>query len=93
LKRNHVAGRVPGLAPFLPGSELQHKGRSPSIEALYAVLRDVTGDMTPTLTDTSGAWWKDMSKQHGSIEVTVPMPSVVDDDETDDDLDFQVRRE
>ena len=91
LKRNHVAGRVPGLAPFKPGSELQQNGISSSTEALYAVLRDVPGETAPSLTNTSHTWWQDMPKQQGDIEVSVPMPSVLEDDETDDDLDFQVR--
>ncbi|KAG9957267.1 XLF-domain-containing protein, partial [Aureobasidium melanogenum] len=89
LKRNHVANRVPGLAPFQPGSELQHSGDIPSTETLYAVLRDVPGDMAPNITNTSDAWWQTMPNQQESIEVSVPMPSVLDDDETDDDLDFQ----
>ena len=91
LKRNHLASRVPGLAPFKPGSELQHNGASPSTETLYAVLRDVPGDMAPSLADTSSTWWQDMPEQQGDIEISVPMPSVLEDDETDDDLDFQVR--
>ncbi|KAH0259746.1 XLF-domain-containing protein, partial [Aureobasidium melanogenum] len=89
LKRNHVANRVPGLAPFQPGSELQHSGDIPSTETLYAVLRDVPGDMAPNITNTSDAWWQTMPNQQESIEVSVPIPSVLDDDETDDDLDFQ----
>ncbi|KAG9636436.1 XLF-domain-containing protein, partial [Aureobasidium melanogenum] len=91
LKRNHVANRVPGLAPFQPGSELQHSGDIPSTETLYAVLRDVPGDMAPNITNTSDAWWQTMPNQQESIEVSVPMPSVLDDDETDDDLDFQTQ--
>ncbi|KAH0001828.1 XLF-domain-containing protein, partial [Aureobasidium melanogenum] len=89
LKRNHVANRVPGLAPFQPGSELQHSGDVPSTETLYAVLRDVPGDMAPSITNTYDAWWQNMPNQQESIEISVPMPSVLDDDETDDDLDFQ----
>ncbi|KAH0403814.1 XLF-domain-containing protein, partial [Aureobasidium melanogenum] len=91
LKRNHVASRVPGLAPFQPGSELQHSGDTPSTETLYAVLRDVPSDMAPSITNTSDAWWQNMPNQQESIEVSVPMPSVLDDDETDDDLDFQTQ--
>ncbi|KAG9673602.1 XLF-domain-containing protein, partial [Aureobasidium melanogenum] len=89
LKRSHVANRVPGLAPFQPGSELQYSGDVPSTEALYAVLRDVPGDMAPSITNTYDAWWQNMPNQQESIEVSVPMPSILDDDETDDDLDFQ----
>jgi hypothetical protein len=92
LKRNHVASRVPGLAPFQPGSELHHNGETPSTDTLYAVLREVHGDMAPSLTDTSNAWWQDLPEQQGSIVLSVPMPSAVEDDETDDDLDFQVRK-
>jgi hypothetical protein len=92
LKRNHVASRVPGLAPFLPGSELHHNGEIPSTETLYAVLREVHGDMAPSLTDTSNIWWQDMPEQQGSMVLSVPIPSAVEDDETDDDLDFQVRK-
>ncbi|KAK6003797.1 hypothetical protein QM012_009568 [Aureobasidium pullulans] len=89
LKRNQVANRVPGLAPFQPGSELQHNGATPSTETLYAVLRDVPSDTAASMTNTYEAWWQNMPNQQESIEVSVPMPSVPDDDETDDDLDFQ----
>lgn len=93
LKRNHVATRVPGLAPFQPGSELQHSGGTPSSDSLYSVLRDASADVAPILTEpSSGQWWQDMAKQQASIAVNVPMPTDMDDDETDDDLDgFQVR--
>lgn len=91
LKRNHVANRVSGLAPFQPGSELQHSGDAPSTETLYAVLRDVPGDISPSIANTYDAWWQNMPSQQESIEVSVPMPSALDDVETDDDLDFQVR--
>ncbi|KAH0369322.1 XLF-domain-containing protein, partial [Aureobasidium melanogenum] len=91
LKRNHVANRVPGLAPFQPGSELQHSGNAPSTETLYAVLRDVPGDVAPSIANTYDAWWQNMPSQQESIEVSVPMPSALDDDETDDDLDFQTQ--
>ncbi|KEQ65752.1 XLF-domain-containing protein [Aureobasidium melanogenum CBS 110374] len=91
LKRNHVANRVPGLAPFQPGSELQHSGDAPSTETLYAVLRDVPGDISPSIANTYDAWWRNMPSQQESIEVSVPMPSALDDVETDDDLDFQTQ--
>ncbi|KAI5235498.1 XLF-domain-containing protein [Aureobasidium subglaciale] len=90
LKRHHVASRVPGLAPFQPGSELLHSGPSPTAESLYAVLRDVSGRVIPGLAKApSETWWQDMTKQQGSIAVNVPMPDNLLDDETDDDLDFQ----
>ncbi|KAG9946778.1 XLF-domain-containing protein, partial [Aureobasidium melanogenum] len=91
LKRNHVANRVSGLAPFQPGSELQHSGDAPSTETLYAVLRDVPGDISPSIANTYDAWWQNMPSQQESIEVSVPMPSALDDVETDDDLDFQTQ--
>ncbi|KAI5199305.1 XLF-domain-containing protein [Aureobasidium subglaciale] len=92
LKRHHVASRVPGLAPFQPGSELQHSGPSPIVESLYAVLRDVSGHVIPALAKApSDRWWQDMTKQQGSIAVNVPMPTDLVDDETDDDLDFQTQ--
>ncbi|CAD0031300.1 unnamed protein product, partial [Aureobasidium pullulans] len=93
LKRNHVATRVPGLAPFQPGSELQHSGGTPSSDSLYSVLRDASADVAPILTEpSSGQWWQDMAKQQASIAVNVPMPTDMDDDETDDDLDgFQTQ--
>ncbi|KAI4724463.1 XLF-domain-containing protein [Aureobasidium sp. EXF-10728] len=91
LKRNHVASRVPGLAPFQPGSELQHSGGLPSTETLYAVLRDVPSNTALSLTNSSNTWWQDMPTQQESIQVSVLMPSALDDDETDDDLDFQTQ--
>lgn len=91
LKRNQVARHLPEIAPFQPGSELQHSGGIPPIDALYGVLRDVSSDKAWVLAEPSeDAWWQDITKQQGSITVNPAMTADLDDDETDDDLDFQV---
>jgi hypothetical protein len=92
LKRSQVAKHVPGLAPFQPGSELQHSGGAPSTESLYGILRETSSDAIRTSTGPlNSAWWHDMAEWQASASVSVAMPMDIDGDETDDDLDFQVR--
>ena len=91
LKRSQVARHVRGLAPFQLGCDKQHTVGIPSVDDLYGVLQSINDDkMKGLLRPPSDTWWYDLSNQQKDAEIGTNIAAGESEDETDDDLDFQV---
>lgn len=87
-QREQFAKHVKGLAPFNPGSEREHSDHECSNQDIFAVLGNLpVPEPKQDLTSPAEDWWRKPIDAY----TTRPQQSMdLDDDETDDDLDFQV---
>lgn len=87
-QREQFAKHVKGLAPFKPGVEKEHSDRECSNHDIFAILGHLpVPELKQDPATPAEDWWREPIDAY----ITRPQQSMdLDDDETDDDLDFQV---
>lgn len=87
-QREQFAKHVKGLAPFKPGSEKGDVDLDVSDENLLGILGQLPVDkLGNDFAAPTECWWRKPIAVYG---IRPQQPKDLDDDETDDDLDFQV---